>query len=994
MTLRSIRSVQRGSMVVLAVVVVAGLVALGRFAPSLGEPSAQGPTGRAAVLSAFPPGAHVLAAGSSLMCVPTSAHSSGANGANWRTDVEVQNPGTTQANFTIALLVRNADNSNPTKVNLSLAPGLAQRYTDIVASVFQFSGAAALQITVTSGSLVIASDTYNQLAAGNPWGFPGGSTYGQYGPAMTSDQAITSSDQGRLIQLSHDPSLSNNFRTNLGVINATTLPIGVTIDLYSASGVELGSTIGVTLRGLEYQQLDKVFENVTKQVVSDGYAIVRTTTAGGSFFAYASVIDNRTGDPFLIPAAKLPAGSNPPTPTPTVPGPTSTPTRTPVGPTPTPTQAAGVSADLRLYTPSDWPACVVCDYQNNWTSSVTPALYTYDDTYVYANVANFGASTFSSPLDLALYIDGVYKGTWNWANTSGLATDYYVTLPLDYSAHDISAGQHSVRVTIDPSSKLNLANRAAGSCSANWTWSSIIFAPPSAGMERGDAIGGGHTVEAGRGPVGNAWSGAELTAAAGNDVRDPHFSAFEWGERGELADGRGGAEPGDDAGELHDCVVGEERGQLEPDEGEPEPCAGVGAAVHGHRGVCVSVFRGCGAADHGDVGFAGDRERYVQPVGGGEPVGFSGRIDVRAVRAGDDVGPGDHVDDQGRLIQLSHDPSLSNNFRTNLGVINATTLPIGVTIDLYSASGVELGSTIGVTLRGLEYQQLDKVFEERDEAVVSDGYAIVRTTTAGGSFFAYASVIDNRTGTVPDPGGEAPGRVQPADADAARPDLHADPDARRPDPDPDGARPTPTATPTGQVPTPPPVVAPSSGIRGILATMGLIGTKSPSIDSLVSTALTTGVPALVNMAVNYSPSTRTSLRERVRWNFGNGTTNAHGTYTGTIDLTYSNLLINGNSGSAQYNVQTTNFTKNGAVRPFDHVSGTVSVQQGSSGKTTGTVTLNGGGTVTYTNGSKVTSAAISATGSVQFDTSGVRSIRLAARSPPTTRHSSSSPRTR
>ena len=267
---------------------------------------------------------------------------------------------------------------------------------------------------------------------------------------------------------------------------------------------------------------------------------------------------------------------------------------------------------------------------------------------------------------------------------------------------------------------------------------------------------------------------------------------------------------------------------------------------------------------------------------------------------------------------------------------------------------------------------MDKVFENVTKQVVSDGYAMVRTTTAGGSFFAYASVIDNRTGDpFLIPAAKLPAGSNPPTPTPTVPGPTSTPTRTPggPTPTPTVPGPTPTATPTGQVPTPPPVVAPSSGIRGILATMGLIGTKSPSIDSLVSTALTTGVPALVNMAVNYSPSTRTSLGNGVRWNFGNGTTNAHGTYTGTIDLTYSNLLINGNSGSAQYNVQTTNFTKNGAVRPFDHVSGTVSVQQGSSGKTTGTVTLNGGGTVTYTNGSKVTSAAISATGSVQFDTS-------------------------
>ena len=40
----------------------------------------------------------------------------------------------------------------------------------------------------------------------------------------------------------------------------------------------------------------KVFRKVTGQEVTDGYAIIRTTTAGGAFMAAASLVDNHTGD--------------------------------------------------------------------------------------------------------------------------------------------------------------------------------------------------------------------------------------------------------------------------------------------------------------------------------------------------------------------------------------------------------------------------------------------------------------------------------------------------------------------------------------------------------------------------------------------------------------------------------------------------------------------------------------------------------------------------
>ncbi len=61
-----------------------------------------------------------------------------------------------------------------------------------------------------------------------------------------------------------------------------------------------------TLEPFEYEQLNRVFERVTDDDVDDGYAVLTTSTPGGAFFAYASVVDNLTGDPVAISAARLP----------------------------------------------------------------------------------------------------------------------------------------------------------------------------------------------------------------------------------------------------------------------------------------------------------------------------------------------------------------------------------------------------------------------------------------------------------------------------------------------------------------------------------------------------------------------------------------------------------------------------------------------------------------------------------------------------------------
>lgn len=56
----------------------------------------------------------------------------------------------------------------------------------------------------------------------------------------------------------------------------------------------------------EFRQFYKPFDLVSKEVGMGGFATVRTTTTGGAFFAYASVVDNRSGDEGFVPAVPPP----------------------------------------------------------------------------------------------------------------------------------------------------------------------------------------------------------------------------------------------------------------------------------------------------------------------------------------------------------------------------------------------------------------------------------------------------------------------------------------------------------------------------------------------------------------------------------------------------------------------------------------------------------------------------------------------------------------
>jgi len=237
------------------------------------------------------PGAGQASAGESLY-IPGSAHVNGAGGTHWRTDLEVHNPGSTDASFMIELLKRGKENPSPVSKSFTLAAGRSARYTDALDTLFGFTGAAALRITPSSGVITVTSRTYNAAAKGS---------YGQFIPAVAATEAVGTGEPVPLAQLSQSATTSSGYRTNIGVVNTSATPMTVVIDLYDGNGSKLGAK-NVDLKAYEYIQVDRIFSPVTPGTLDDCYAILSTATPKASFLAYGSVVDNRSGDPVYVPA--------------------------------------------------------------------------------------------------------------------------------------------------------------------------------------------------------------------------------------------------------------------------------------------------------------------------------------------------------------------------------------------------------------------------------------------------------------------------------------------------------------------------------------------------------------------------------------------------------------------------------------------------------------------------------------------------------------------
>ncbi len=226
--------------------------------------------------------------------LPAGAHVTGAASTNWRTDLEVHNPGSTPAGYSVELLERDEDNSSPAAKSFTLGPGQSVRYGDVLFDAgvgFNLTGAATIRVTPTTGNVMVVSRTYNDQVSG---------TYGQFIPGAPASQAARYGDEVRLVQLSQSSSKATGFRTNLGLVNTTASPITVVVALYRGDGALLGEP-SYNLLPYGFAQVDGIYTKVTSQNVLDGFAVVRTSTSTGAFLAYASVIDNRSGDPIYIP---------------------------------------------------------------------------------------------------------------------------------------------------------------------------------------------------------------------------------------------------------------------------------------------------------------------------------------------------------------------------------------------------------------------------------------------------------------------------------------------------------------------------------------------------------------------------------------------------------------------------------------------------------------------------------------------------------------------
>ncbi|RLE18021.1 MAG: hypothetical protein DRJ65_21970 [Acidobacteria bacterium] len=223
-----------------------------------------------------------------LYIVPAAAHAAGQNNTNWLTDLDLYNPGNTDLDTEISFLPSGADNSSVEIHEVTINEGSAQSFPDVVATLLDASGSGAIAIT-TRGELLIASRTYNNAAEG---------TFGQFIPGASADNAVGAGQSVRLIGLAGNAS----FRTNIGIANASAKAATVVIDLLDGFG-EIMATRDESLEAFGWLQINEIFVKENIDDVEAATALVRNTSSEAAIMAYASIVDEITGDPTYVSSA-------------------------------------------------------------------------------------------------------------------------------------------------------------------------------------------------------------------------------------------------------------------------------------------------------------------------------------------------------------------------------------------------------------------------------------------------------------------------------------------------------------------------------------------------------------------------------------------------------------------------------------------------------------------------------------------------------------------
>lgn len=220
--------------------------------------------------------------------IPAAASTPGAGDSDWKTQVVVANPSAETVTATLYFAAKGTAWPGVMLPGTHSIPAKGTLYIDDPL-VDSNPASGLMYVSVDSIDAVVSTRTYN---LGD-----GGATFGQGIPGIPLDTAQSSSTV--ILPLTH--SVPGFFHTNVGFVQTSAGQLRTRVTIHASSGATVATK--TYSQGAAFKQINDVFADmgVSEQSVEGGWIEVESIGGSPAFWtAYASVIDDQTGDPTYV----------------------------------------------------------------------------------------------------------------------------------------------------------------------------------------------------------------------------------------------------------------------------------------------------------------------------------------------------------------------------------------------------------------------------------------------------------------------------------------------------------------------------------------------------------------------------------------------------------------------------------------------------------------------------------------------------------------------
>ena len=243
-------------------------------------------------------GASTFKATEDTLIIPAVAHADG-NNSHWQSDLRITHTFANAVTYNIVYVPSGGIASNSQQTTVTVNAGDTIALDDVLSRWFgagtlgdSATGLIAIQPSTPlgrNGMTFAASRLYNVTAEGS---------FGQFVPAVPLAK-FTAAGSGSELALTA-LAQSAEYRTNFGLVEGSGFGASVLLSAYDGAGRKLFEQM-LTLAPGEHRNVGALLaaNGVTSPNVRVGAKVM---SAQGSAFAYASVVDNSTGDPLFVPA--------------------------------------------------------------------------------------------------------------------------------------------------------------------------------------------------------------------------------------------------------------------------------------------------------------------------------------------------------------------------------------------------------------------------------------------------------------------------------------------------------------------------------------------------------------------------------------------------------------------------------------------------------------------------------------------------------------------